>query len=154
MPIDAGLAFLIRYLASSFTVPRFVVTEHVLQTGMCYIFKAAGDQKKWQAIRDHLVNDHLLNSGADDSEEILRIGEPVYPGKLLVHLKHILRVIRVYEDALNVAKGGGDLLLASARIVKCRKELHRLIAILPIWVEKIELESQLSVGDTENDKEA
>ncbi len=74
MTIDAELVQGVKFLAEIFKVPRYVVTEHMLQVGCYYILHAMQDPERRQELQEHLVKVHLLGSELADDESILRLG--------------------------------------------------------------------------------
>ena len=74
MTIDAELALGERFLAAILGVPRYVITEHLLQVGSYHIVQALEDPEKRQELEKHLVEVHLLGSELRDDEDILRLG--------------------------------------------------------------------------------
>ena len=74
MTIDAELALGVKFLAMILKVPRYVITEHLLQVGSYHILEALEDPEKRQELEKHLVEVHLLGSELQDDEDILRLG--------------------------------------------------------------------------------
>ena len=73
MTIDAGLVDGVKLLAMILKVPRYVITEHLLQVGSYHILQALEDPEKRQELEKHLVEAHLLGSELQDNEDILRL---------------------------------------------------------------------------------
>lgn len=73
MTIDVGLVMGVRFLAFILEVPRYVVTEHLLQVGFYHIYQALNDPERRQQLERHLVEVHLLGSELRDDEDILRL---------------------------------------------------------------------------------
>jgi hypothetical protein len=73
MTIDAGLILGVKLLATILEVPRYVITEHLLQVGTYYVYQALQDEQKRQQLQEHLVKVHLLGSELQDGEDILRL---------------------------------------------------------------------------------
>ena len=74
MTIDAGLVMGVKLLAMILEVPRYVVTEHLLQVGSYHIVQALQDPEKREELEKHLIDVHLLGSELHDDEDILRLG--------------------------------------------------------------------------------
>ena len=74
MTIDAGLVLGVKLLAVILKVPRYVITEHLLQVGSYYISQALEDPEKREELEKHLIDVHLLGSELQDDEDILRLG--------------------------------------------------------------------------------
>ena len=73
MTIDAELAQGVKFLAAILTVPRYVITEHMLQVGCYYILHAMQDPEKREELEKHLVEVHLLGNELQDGEDILKL---------------------------------------------------------------------------------
>ena len=74
MTVDVQLVLAVKFLATILKVPRYVITEHLLQVGCYYILHALKDPEKRQELEKHLVEVHLLGSELQDGEDILRLG--------------------------------------------------------------------------------
>ena len=74
MTIDVGLAQGVKLLAAILEVPRYVITEHMLQVGFYHIYQTLQDPQKRQELQEHLVKVHLLGNELADDEDILRLG--------------------------------------------------------------------------------
>ena len=74
MTIDAELVPGVKFLAMILKVPRYVITEHLLQVGSYHILQALEDPEKRQELEKHLIEVHLLGSELQDDEDILRLG--------------------------------------------------------------------------------
>jgi hypothetical protein len=74
MTIDAGLVLGVKSLAEILKVPRYVITEHLLQVGFYHIYQALEDPERRQKLAKHLIEVHLLGSELQDDEDILRLG--------------------------------------------------------------------------------
>ena len=61
----------VKLLASILHVPRYVITEHLLQVGSYHILAAIKDEDKKKKLEEHLVKVHLLGSELGDNEDIL-----------------------------------------------------------------------------------
>ncbi len=74
MTIDAELVLGVKLLAAILKVPRYVITEHLLQVGSYHILQALEDPEKRQELEKHLIEVHLLGTELRDDEDILRLG--------------------------------------------------------------------------------
>jgi hypothetical protein len=74
MTIDAELVLGVKFLAIILKVPRYVITEHLLQVGSYRIVQALENPEKRQELEKHLIEVHLLSSELQDDEDILRLG--------------------------------------------------------------------------------
>ena len=74
MTIDAELVLGVKFLAIILKVPRYVITERLLQVGSYHISQALEDPEKRQELEKHLIEVHLLGSELWDDEDILRLG--------------------------------------------------------------------------------
>ena len=50
----------VKLLAIALEVPRYVITEHLLQVGAYHVLKAIKDREHRQKLQEHLVKAHLL----------------------------------------------------------------------------------------------
>lgn len=64
----------VKFLAAILEVPRYVITEHLLQVGTYHILAAIGDEDKRRKLKEHLVEVHLLGTELSDDEGILSLG--------------------------------------------------------------------------------
>ena len=73
MTIDAQLVLGVKFLALILKVPRYVITEHLLQVGTYHIMQALEDPEKREELEKHLIEVHLLGSELQDDESILEL---------------------------------------------------------------------------------
>ena len=73
MTVDAGLVMGVKFLAEILKVPRYVITEHLLQVGIYYIYQALQNPEKREELEKHLIEVHLLGSELRDDKDILRL---------------------------------------------------------------------------------
>ena len=73
MTIDAGLVMGVKLLATVLQVPRYVITEHILQVGTYHVYQALQDPEKRQELEKHLIDVHLLGTELQDDEDILKL---------------------------------------------------------------------------------
>lgn len=73
MTIDTGLVDGVRFLATILEVPRYIITEHLLQVGVYHIYQALDDPEKRQELEKHLIEVHLLGNELQDDEDILKL---------------------------------------------------------------------------------
>lgn len=74
MTIDAELVQGVKFLAIILKVPRYVITEHLIQVGSYHIAQALKDPGEREELEKHLIDVHLLGSELQDDEDILRLG--------------------------------------------------------------------------------
>jgi len=74
MMVDERIALGVKALAAILEVPRYVITEHMLQVGSYHILQALEDPEKREELEKHLIQMHLLGSELRDDEGILRLG--------------------------------------------------------------------------------
>ena len=74
MTIDAQLVLAVKFLATILKVPRYVITEHLIQVGSYHIAQALKDPEKREELEKHLIDVHLLGSELSGDEDILRLG--------------------------------------------------------------------------------
>ena len=134
--VNTGLIQNLRKLAAEFAVPRYAITEHLLETGYFYVFRILKNRKKREIIHEHLIDMHILDSGYDDPEELLRIGEGRYASGLISLAKIVIRDFRVLERLLPDAKRTGKF----DNIEKARKILLRSALTLAEWLSTHPLE--------------
>jgi hypothetical protein len=67
------LAEAVKFMATIYKVPRYVIAEHLLQVGSYHVLLAMKDLEKRQKLVDHLVKVHLLGDKLKDDEKILRL---------------------------------------------------------------------------------
>lgn len=135
----------LKRLAAEFAVPRYAITEHLLETGNFYIFKVLENPKKKELLREHLIDRHMLDNGYDDPEELLRIGEGRYASELILLAKDVRRDLRVLGRVLPDAKRTGNLNVAE----KAQDKLLRSAIILADWLSKHSLD-ETSEDQVEN----
>lgn len=63
----------VKLLATILEVPRYVITEHLLQAGIYHIYGALQDPEKRQELEKHLIDVHLLGSEMRDDKDVLRL---------------------------------------------------------------------------------
>lgn len=152
MSIDIRLVGLLKRLAAEFTVPRDIVGEHALETGCYYLNRAMEDEEKTKILRQHLIGVHLIDSGVDDSESILRIGEGGDISKLLAQVEPVLRDWKAFKHALPIAKRTRNF----AYVEKFEKQLLQSAVELASWIEKHHLDESVNnetIGDQQKDND-
>lgn len=146
MKIDENLISYVRDLATTFRVPRFAVTEHLLQTAIYYMCRAMKDEIKRKKIEQHLISRHLLNGPVGDEEVIIKIGEPNLNWLLLDQTKRVMWSFKALKSAVNIAERTGN----TYYLDKCQKKLNRSVLGLAVWIEKHRLdETGESPGNSE-----
>jgi len=68
--IDAGLVDGVKLLTMILKVPRYVITEHLLQVGTYHIYQALQDPERRQELEKHLVEAHLLGREFQDDKHM------------------------------------------------------------------------------------
>ena len=123
-------------LAAEFAVPRYAITEHLLEIGYFYVSRVLKNRKKREIIREHLIDMHILDGGYEDPEELLRIGEGRYASGLISLANNVVRDFRVLERLLPDAKRTGKF----DNFEKVRKKLLRSALTLADWLSTHPLE--------------
>ena len=95
-------------LAAEFAVARYAISEHALEIGVFYIEKVLKNPDRRKLIRDHLINQHVLDSGYDGGEKILRAGELRYSTELLRLASDVISCCRQARYALAQMKRSGN----------------------------------------------
>jgi hypothetical protein len=90
-------------------VPQYAVTRHVLETGIFYIEKVLNNKKKKEFLREHLIEKHMLSTGYNDPEELLRIGEGHYAFEFISLSNAIVRNAGLFNRSVIEAKRKGNL---------------------------------------------
>jgi hypothetical protein len=93
----------VRKLSAEYAVPQYAIAEHVMETGCFYAFKILESRKKREVLREHIIDQHMLNSGYDDPEEIVRLGEGRYAADLLSMARVVVRDFRVLKREVSEA---------------------------------------------------
>ena len=73
MTIYAGLVIGVKFLAEILKVPRYVITEYLLQVGFYHVYQALQDPEKRGELEKYLAEVHLLGNEVRDDEDILRL---------------------------------------------------------------------------------
>lgn len=131
MIVDARLIDEVKRLAAWFETPRYVIVEHALDVACFYLTRTLKNPSKREAVRRHLIKDHLLDSGMDDDEVILRIGEGRYASELLSLAKSVTRNFRSLQNAIAIAKRTGN----TADFKRSEKRLEKSVLTLAFWLE-------------------
>ena len=71
--IDAEIVLGVKFLAEILKVPRYVITEHLIQVGSYHILQALEDPEKREELEKHLIEVHLLGNELQDDESILKL---------------------------------------------------------------------------------
>jgi len=136
MTVNTKIIQKVRKLAAEFAVPRYAITEHLLETGYFYVSKILKNRKKREVIREHLIDMHMLDSGYNDPEELLRIGEGRYASELISQAKIIIRDFRILERLWPDAKRTGKF----DNFEKARNKLLMSALTLAEWLSTHPLE--------------
>ena len=148
MTIDERLINETKDLAAQFTVPRYCLIEHLLETGYYYLTRAMQSEVKTKMLRYHLINVHLIDSGIDDSEAILRIGEGGNISQLLFQARPVLRSWGNYKHAIMRAKKTRDT-RDITYFEKCERKLMESVVAFALWLEHHHLD-ELDKGDIDD----
>jgi hypothetical protein len=111
----------------------------VLETGQFYIAKTLNNNKKKEFLREHLINKHLLDSGYNDPEELLRIGEGHYASEFISLSKSIVRNASLFNRSVIEAKRTGSL--DNAKMAEKRLLNSALIFANWLWNHPIDGET-------------
>ena len=99
---------MIRRLAAEIAVPRYAITEHILETGHFYISRILKSRRKRDILRKYIINVHMLDVGRCP-EEILRIGEGRYALEIISLAKNVIKDFNFLKRAWVDAKRSGNL---------------------------------------------
>lgn len=132
MTIDTELINVVKVLAADFGVPRYAVGEHAIEIGCYYLVRAMRSPAKREALRQHLIDGHLLGSGVDQDDSMLMIGEQNLNWLLVDPAKHVLRSLAAFNHALSIAKRTGNV----DPLDRCQRELVRSVLRFAWWIEK------------------
>ena len=133
-------------LSAEYSVPRYAIAEHLLETGCFYAFKILESRKKREMLREHIIDIHMLDSDYDDSEEILRLGEGRYASTLLALARGVVRDFRIFERSVSEAKRKHTIDDAE----KSKYQLLRSVVNLAMWLARHPLEEPDSEEIEEN----
>ena len=81
----------IRKLSAEYSVPQYAIAEHLLEIGCFYTYKILESLKKREILREHIIDRHMLDSGYDDAEDLMRLGEGRYASELFSMAKVVVR---------------------------------------------------------------
>ena len=65
LTIDENIIETVKLLAIVLEVPRYVITEHLLEVGAYFVLKAIKDNDNRQKLQEHLVKAHLLGNESE-----------------------------------------------------------------------------------------
>jgi hypothetical protein len=128
----------LKKLAAEFSVPRYAITEHLLEIGHFYIARILKNPKKKEVLREHLIDKHMLNSGHDDPEELLRIGEGRYASELISMAKAVSSDGIVLEQVFADAKRTSNF----DNVEKAKHKLLMSALILADWLSRHPLDEE------------
>ena len=131
MVVDKRLVKLLKRLAIEFATPRDIVGEHVIEVGCYYLTRAIESEKKTDVLRQHLINVHMVDSGVDDSETILRIGESGNISQLVSKAELVNKSWGKLQRAIAITERTGNL----EYLKRCEKELLRAAIDLAIYLK-------------------
>jgi hypothetical protein len=133
---------MIRRLAAEFAVPRYAITEHILETGHFYISRILKSRRKREILRKYLIDVHMLNIGRCP-EEILRIGEGRYALEIISLAKNVIKDFSLLKRVWVDAKRSGNL----ENLENIRKKAVNSALIFAEWLSTHPLEE----SETEED---
>lgn len=137
--VNTKIIHKVRRLAAEFAVPQYAIAEHLLETGHFYISRIMKKRKEREILREHLIDKHILDSGDDDPEELLRIGEGNYASALISLAKVVVRDFRVLERVWADAKK--NIKTANLdNVERARKKFLNSALNLAYWLSKHPLE--------------
>jgi hypothetical protein len=134
MTVDERLINEIKKLAAQFTIPRYCLVEHLLETGCYYLTRAMESEDRTKILRQHLIHVHLIDNGIDDSEAILRIGEGGDVSNLLTQIRPFLRSFRAFRHVALRAKKTGNL-PDITYYDRCERNFLKSAIGFAIWLE-------------------
>jgi hypothetical protein len=118
--IDDRLVDELKRLAAEFATPQYVISEHALEVGYFYLNGILRNKKKREVVHNHLINTHLLDSGLDDNESILRIGEKGDSVMFLPLANSVIRNYKSLQRAIRITHKTRDM----DYLNKCKRELE------------------------------
>ncbi|MFC1910350.1 hypothetical protein ACFLXC_03520 [Chloroflexota bacterium] len=68
MMVSPEIITTVKYLASILHVPRYVITEHLLQVGSYHVLRDITDLEKRQKLTEHFLKVHLLGDELKEDE--------------------------------------------------------------------------------------
>lgn len=148
MTISPRIIQPVKKLAAEFAVPRYAITEHLLQIGAFYVSRAMNNRKKREFLREHLIDRHMLDSGYDDPEELLRIGEGRYASELILLAKHVISDFKILKRVLAEARRTGNL----DNYEKAKRKMLDSAVTLAEWLSTHPLEEQ-DTEETQDEEE-
>jgi len=129
----------LKRLAAEFAVPQYAVTAQVLETGTFYMEKALNNNKKKEFLRQHLIDKHILSSGSNDPEELLRIGEGHYASEFISLSNSIVRNAGLFNRSVSEAERTRNL--DNAKMAEERLLNSALIFAHWLWKHPIDEET-------------
>jgi hypothetical protein len=69
LTIDQEIIEAVKLLAIALEVPRYVITEHLLQVGAYCVLRSIRNNDNRQKLQEHLVKAHLLGSESNQVRE-------------------------------------------------------------------------------------
>jgi hypothetical protein len=118
---------ILKKLAAEYSVPQYAIVEHLLEVGAFYAFQILKSRQKREMLRNHLIDRHMLESGYQDPEDLIRLGEGRYASELLQLAKIVIQDTRVLQRAVtNIKRTGGNLNYAEERYQKLFKSALKL----------------------------
>ena len=110
--------------------------------------RAMQSEDKTKMLRHHLIHVHLIDSGIDDSEAILRIGEGSNISQLLVQVRPVLGSWQAYKHSIMRAKKTRNT-RDITYFQKCERKLMESVIGFSLWIEQHHLD-ELDKGDIDD----
>jgi len=132
MVVDKRIKEYLEICKIKLNVNRDIVGEHMLEIGSYYMVRIVNNDESLAKLRRHLVDDHQLEGGKDDTEDILRMGEGRNLNQLMFHVDQIRQIWLDYQQAALVAKRTGNI----SHLRKLEKYLHAASVRLAMYLDE------------------
>jgi len=132
MVVDKRIKGYLEVCKIKLNVNRDIVGEHMLEIGSYYMVKIVNNDESLAKLRRHLVDDHQLEGGRDDTEDILRMGEGHNLNQLMYHVDQIRQIWVDYQTAALYAKRTGN----TSQLRKLEKYLHVASVRLAMYLDE------------------
>ena len=132
MVVDSRIKGYLEVCKIKLNVNRDIIGEHMLEIGSYYMAKIVSNDELLAKLRRHLVDDHQLEGGRDDTEDILRMGEGHNLNQLMFHVDQIRQIWVDYQTAALYAKRTGN----TSQLKKLEKYLHAASVRLAMYLDE------------------
>jgi len=135
VPINTELIEKVKRLNAEFSVPGYALVEHVLQIGLFYVEKTLENRDVKDIVREHLINQHLLDSNHTDTEEMIRLGEGRFASELIALAKMVTNRYQDLKKEFSQVEKTGDTSafeLTREKLVESALNLARWVSSHPI----------------------